>query len=294
MRTLSLTITAALAGRSVHSLLESELGLSGSLVRRLKLRETGILLNGVRAYTTATVREGDVLTCDISDDTPTRARPVPMALDIIYEDADLLILNKPAGLAVHPTQDGDEVTLENALAAYLGPGEGSHPVSRLDRGTSGLMTVAKNGYMHEALRRLLHTDALYREYRGIAIGTPDPPCGDIRLPIGYAEGSRLKRAVTQDGAPSHTSYETLTEANGYSLLRLIPHTGRTHQLRVHLSAIGHPLVGDWLYGTEQRDVIARPALHSCYLAITHPLTGERLTFTAPLPDDMQALLGGKS
>ena len=290
MRTLTLKIDESLSGQTVHRLLADRLCLSNSLIRRLKLRETGILLNGVRAFTTARVQAGDVLTAEIGDAGETGVRPMAMPLSIVYEDEDLLVIDKPAGIAVHPARDPEEITLENALAAYLRPGEIAHPVSRLDRGTTGLMTVAKNGYMHEALRRLLHTDAFFREYRGICVGAPSPESGTIELPIGFAEGSRYQRAVTPGGAPSKTGYETLARCGAVSLLRLVPYTGRTHQLRVHLAAIGHPLVGDWLYGSEEPDRIARPALHSYQLSLTHPLTGKRLLLTAPLPPDMEKLL----
>lgn len=242
MRTLTRTISEAEAGRTVESVLTNEFALSKSLIRRLKRRETGILLNGARAYTTARVRAGDVLSAEIGDAAANAVRPINMPLAIVYEDEDLLVIDKPAGLAVHPTQDPDEATLEHALAAYLRPGETSHPISRLDRGTTGLMAVAKNGYMHELLRRRLHTDAYFREYRGICVGELVPRAGQIDLPIGFAEGSRYRRAVTPDGAPSSTGYETLAAwpapEGTLSLLRLLPHTGRTHQLRVHLPPPG--------------------------------------------------------
>ena len=294
MRTLTRTISEAEAGRTVESVLTTELALSKSLIRRLKRRETGILLNGARAYTTARVRAGDVLSAEIGDAAASAVRPIGMPLAIVYEDEDLLVIDKPAGLAVHPTRDPDEATLEHALAAYLRLGETSHPVSRLDRGTTGLMAVAKNGYMHELLRRRLHTDAYFREYRGICVGELSPPAGRIDLPIGFAEGSRYRRAVAPDGAPSSTGCETLAAwpapEGTLSLLRLLPHTGRTHQLRVHLSATGHPLLGDWLYGTEAPERIARPALHSAVLRFVHPLTGAVIDLSSPLPPDMAALL----
>ena len=291
MRTLTLTIDERLAGREVKSLLAQELRMSESLIRRVKLRETGILLNGRRAFTTARVEAGDVLTAEVGDapDAP-RPHPMPAPLDVLFEDEDILILNKPAGIAVHQsTRDPEELTLENALASYLPPDCIPHPVSRLDRGTTGIITFAKNGYMHELLRRMLHTPGFRRESRGIAAGAVIPPQGTVTLPIGLAEGSTYQRAVRQDGAPSCTEYETLARAGDFTLLRLVPHTGRTHQLRVHMAALGFPLAGDWLYGT--RDArIARPALHSYALWLTHPLTGEALHLTAPLPADMMALL----
>ena len=291
MRALTLVIEEHQSGRTIKSLLAGELRLSESLIRRIKLRETGILLNGERAFTTAIVHPGDVLTAEIGDapDAP-RPRPMSAPLTVLYEDQDIFILNKPAGIAVHQSdRDPEELTLENALSAYLPPDCIPHPVSRLDRGTTGIITFAKNGYMHELLRRMLHTPGFEREYRGVAAGIVRPAKGEITLPIGFAEGSTYQRAVQPGGAPSRTEYEVLAYANGVTLLRLIPHTGRTHQLRVHMAALGFPLVGDWLYGT--RDVrIARPALHSFALRLTHPLTGEQLRLEAPLPEDMAALL----
>lgn len=291
MRTLTLVVTEALAGRDIKSLLQREMRISESLTRRLKLRETGIMLNGRRAFTTARVQTGDVLTAEIGDapDAP-RPKPMPAALPVLYEDEDILILNKPAGLAVHQsTRDPEELTLENALAAYLPPEDFPHPVSRLDRGTTGVITFAKNGYMHELLRQQLHTADFYREYRGIACGNVESGSGSISSPIGLAENSTYKRAVRADGAPSLTEYEVLARKNGFTLLRLIPHTGRTHQLRVHMASLGHPLAGDWLYG-ERHSRIERPALHSHLLHLKHPLTGAVLDITAPLPEDMANLL----
>ncbi|MDD3920411.1 MAG: RluA family pseudouridine synthase [Eubacteriales bacterium] len=291
MRTLSLTVCAAQDGRSVKSLMEQEWKCSSRLTAKLRRRDTGILLNGSKVYTTARVQTGDVLTIEIGDEQPVqRVEPIPVPMDVVWEDADILVLNKPAGMVVHPCLDIGAVSVEHALSYYLPPEDGIHPVSRLDRGTTGLMTIAKNGYMHDRLRNLLHTPDFYREYIGIAEGIVTPAAGHITLPIGYAEGSNYQRAVREDGMPAHTEYETLTTVNGLSVLRLIPHTGRNHQLRLHLSAIGYPLVGDWLYGTEDKSRIGRPALHSCRLVLRHPLTGERLALECPMPKDMQRLI----
>lgn len=290
MRTLSITISPEQADRNVHSLLKNELALSESHIRRLKLRETGITLNGIRAFTSHTVREGDILTAEIGDTEPSTLTPIPHPLDIVYEDEDLLILNKQANLNVQPTQKPGIPTVENALAAYLTDGAVAHTVSRLDKGTSGLMTVAKNSFTHEALKRLLHTPSFRREYRGIAMGTVAPDHGTVEGPIGFAEGSHFERTVRPDGAPSLTGYEVLYRSGQYTLLRLIPYTGRTHQLRVHMKHLGYPLAGDWLYGIEDKALIPRPALHSYELWLTHPLSGKELHFIAPVPEDMLALL----
>ena len=289
---MTITVTPQQAGRTVRSLLRYELGMSTALLNHLKRREDGILLNGSPVFTSAVVSAGDRLRVDLRDDAPeVPIQPIPMALDIRYEDEFLLVVNKPAPLAVHASSfSPGEPTLANALAYYLGPSLVFHPVNRMDRGTTGLMVVAKNRFAHNAMRRLLHTDDFSREYRGICIGVPSPAAGVIDLPIGRAEGSPIKRCVRADGAPAVSVYETLETAGGLTLLRLLPKTGRTHQLRLHMAAIGHPLAGDWLYGTEDRRLIARPALHAWGLTFRHPVTGKLLSFQAELPADLAQLL----
>lgn len=289
---MTLTITSQQAGRTVRALLHGELGMSTALLNHLKRREDGILLNGIPVCTNAVVSAGDRLTVDLRDEAPLHPiPPVPMDLDIRYEDAFFLVVNKPAPLAVHASSFApEEPTLASGLAHYLGPDLIFHPVNRLDRGTTGLMVVAKNRFSHNALRRLLHTSDFRREYRGITIGIPDPPSGIVDLPIGRAENSAIKRCIRSDGAPAATIYETLSVTQRFALLRLLPRTGRTHQLRLHMSAIGHPLAGDWLYGTEDRCLIARPALHAWGITLRHPVTGKFLSFYADLPADMERLL----
>ena len=292
MRTLSITVTREMDGRMVKGILRGELQLSYTLLKSLKWRENAILLNGQSVHVNAIVRAGDVVSVNLSERGGAPATlPCPIPLDIVYEDDDLLVLNKSAGIAMHPkSTDLSAPSMATALTAYLGEGSVPHFVSRLDKGTSGLLIAAKTGYVHDRLRRALHSDALRREYRAVAVGTVTPPCGVIEAPIARADGSLVKRCVREDGLPSLTEYETLEVCGGFTLLRLVPHTGRTHQLRVHLSHLGYPLAGDWLYGTEDLSLIARPALHSCALWFTHPITGEALHFTAPLPEDMKKLI----
>ena len=227
---------------------------------------------------------------DVGDGEPPRhLAPVPMDLAIVYEDEDLLVLDKPAHVPVHPTKDPGEWNLEQGLLAYLPDGEYPHFVSRLDKGTTGLMLVAKSGYAHELMKRRQHTADFYREYLAVAEGIVTPASGTIDAPIGLEEGSSYRHSVRSDGAKSLTVYETLSVANGRTLLRLLPQTGRTHQLRVHMAHLGYPLTGDWLYGTRS-DAIDRPALHSHRLVFQHPMTGEQLDLLSPLPNDMEALI----
>lgn len=293
MRILTYTVTPEEDGRMVKGILRGSLQLSYTLLKSLKWRENAILLNGQSVHVNTIVHAGDTVSVVLSERTPREdlycanaAKP-----DIVYEDDDLLVLNKPAGVAMHPKSgDASVPSLAAMLTSYLGEGSVPHFVSRLDKGTSGLLIAAKNGYVHDRLRRALHSSDLRREYRAVAVGRVEPPYGVIDAPIGRAEGSIIRRCVRADGLPSLTEYETLQVNDRFTLLRLRPQTGRTHQLRVHMAYLGHPLAGDWLYGMEDKNLIARPALHSYELWFTQPVTGLELHFTAPIPQDMQRLM----
>ncbi len=284
-------------GRCVRSILKGKLHFSSHAISRLTRTENGILVNGLPARTTAVLSSGDVVSAEAGDVGQPRERSVPgnWPLPVVWEDDYLLIVNKPAGMTAHVSNFlPDTPTVAGALAYTRGTDFIFHPVNRLDKGTTGLMAVAKSGHVHDLLRRVLHTDSFYREYRGICIGCPSPPSGVIDLPIGRDESSAIARMVRPDGAAAESRYEVLQCSGNLTLLRLIPKTGRTHQLRVHMAAVGCPLAGDWLYGTEAPELIARPALHSWKLSLTHPITGEPLYFTAPLPEDMLRLIPGGS
>ena len=293
MRILTYTVPPEENGRMVKGILRGDLHLSYTLLKSLKWRENAILLNGQSVHVNAIVHTGDVVSVALSERAPREdlycehtARP-----NIVYEDDDLLVLNKPAGVAMHPkTDDASAPSLAAMLTGYLGEGSVPHFVSRLDKGTSGLLIAAKSGYVHDRLRRALHSDNLRREYRAVAVGAVTPDHGVIDAPIGRADGSIIRRCVRADGLPSLTEYETLQTSERFTLLRMRPQTGRTHQLRVHMAYLGYPLAGDWLYGTEDKNLIARPALHSYELWFTQPITGQELHFTAPIPQDMQRLL----
>ena len=293
MRTLTYTVPPEENGHMVKGILRGNLHLSYTLLKSLKWRENAILLNGQSVHVNAIVHTGDVVSVALSERAPREdlycehtARP-----NIVYEDDDLLVLNKPAGVAMHPkADDASAPSLAAMLTGYLGEGSVPHFVSRLDKGTSGLLIAAKSGYVHDRLRRALHSDNLRREYRAVAVGAVTPDHGVIDAPIGRADGSIIRRCVRADGLPSLTEYETLQTSERFTLLRMRPQTGRTHQLRVHMAYLGYPLAGDWLYGTEDKNLIARPALHSYELWFTQPITGQELHFTAPIPQDMQRLL----
>lgn len=293
MRILTHTVSPEEEGRMVKGILRGSLQLSYTLLKSLKWRENAILLNGQSVHVNAIVHAGDVVSVALSERTPREDlyRKNAAAPDIVFEDEDLLVLNKPAGIAMHPkADDAAAPSLAVMLTGYLGEGSVPHFVSRLDKGTSGLLIAAKSGYVHDRLRRALHSSELRREYRAVAVGQVTPPCGVIDAPISRADGSIIRRCVREDGLVSRTEYEVLQTTERFTLLRLRPETGRTHQLRVHMAYLGHPLAGDWLYGTEDKNLIARPALHSYELWFTQPVTGQEMHFTAPIPQDMQRLL----
>ncbi len=215
-------------------------------------------------------------------------RPVSIA----YEDDDLWIIDKPAPLASQSSERQSDDTLENMLFAHLGcPADFIYrPVNRLDKGTSGLMVVAKTAHAQYRLQRLLHTDEFRRTYLAITEGVPEVPQGIIDAAIAKEDAASIKRVIDPTGKPSITHYQVL-ESNGHrSLIRLQLETGRTHQIRVHLAYLGCPICGDFLYGQELPELPGRFALHSEEVLLHHPITGDWLTITSPLPAELRRLL----
>ncbi len=293
-RRLTITVPSSRSGQKVDTLLRKELHLSGTVIRRIKWLPDGILLDGDRVFTSARVSPGQVLSVLVGDNSVTSGIvPTPGVLDIVYEDEDLLTLNKPAGCSVHPGPGHYSDTLGNFLMYYYesaGILADFHPVHRLDKGTSGLLVVAKHPHAQEQLKNALHTPSFCRTYLAVCDGVPVPASGTVSAPIGPAAGSLVQQQVRPDGKPAVTHYRTLASFSGRSLMELTLETGRTHQIRVHMAYLGCPLTGDFLYGREDPLLIARPALHSFRLSFLHPITGEPLSFTAPPPEDFCALL----
>lgn len=211
---------------------------------------------------------------------------------VVYEDEDMLIIDKPAPLPTGASARQDGLTLESVLYARYGVQAGwqFRPVNRLDKGTSGLMAAAKTAHAHFGLQRQLHTPDFEREYLAITAGAPAPDCGTITLPIGREPGSLVKRRVCEDGRPCTTHYEVLSRAGDLVLIRLRLETGRTHQIRVHMSALGCPVLGDFLYGEEDARLPGRFALHSCRLRCVQPVTGAVIELEASLPRMLKAVL----
>ena len=293
-RYLTLNITPELDGTEVNTLLRRVLGLSGTVLRRVKWLEDGITLDGQRVNVRVRVAEGQTLSVRLTD--PERKSgivPRQGPLDIVFEDRDLVVVNKAAGVSVHPGPGHYDDTLGNFLLYYYdseGEPADYHPVHRLDKGTSGLLVVAKHPYAQEKLKNGLHTEAFRRTYLAVCDGAPEPAQGVIDAPLGPLDGSLMAQTVRSDGAPARTRYRVLRNFGPRALVELELDTGRTHQIRVHMAGIGCPLTGDFLYGTEDPSLIPRPALHSAALELAHPVTGERLAFSAPLPEDMAALI----
>lgn len=260
-----------------------------TLRRKLKQSSDAVRVNGRPVPWRTVVAAGDILT--ISWPEESAVLPMDLPLTVCYEDEYLLVADKPAGLLVHPASGPPEPTLANAVVHHLRAGgkPGSfHPVHRLDRNTSGLVLIAKNPYV----QHLIFADggkAVERYYLALVTGRPLPPEGVIDAPIGRHPHSIVQRMVRADGQAAATSYETVAAAGPHSLVSLRLLTGRTHQIRVHLAHIGHPILGDDLYGGS-RALIARPALHAAGLSFTHPMSGERVSLASPLPPDMADLL----
>jgi 23S rRNA pseudouridine1911/1915/1917 synthase len=251
------------------------------------------------------VRDGDLISVDLPDPEPTAAQPEAIPLEILFDDQDIVVVNKPAGMVVHPAAGNPGGTLVNALLYHVrdlsGIGGEVRPgiVHRLDKGTSGVMVIAKNDDAHKELARQFHDREVEKEYVALAWGLVQQR-KRINAAIGRDPKNRVKMSTRAGRARSAVTRVTWSrDLKGVTLLRVAIATGRTHQIRVHLSAIGHPIVGDALYGGVHRRVphplravtkLTRPFLHAERLAFTHPRTKERMEFSAPLPDDLLAVV----
>lgn len=289
-------ITAEEDGRLLRDILRHGMGISAKLLSRIKQMPDGIMLNGERVFVNVRVSAGDFLRVVLEkDDSQCMLIPQPGEVDIRYEDEDFLVINKPAGMPVQPAIGSNIGSLGNIVVwHYAERGERMvfRPVNRLDSGTSGVMVVAKNSRAHSALVEKLHTGEFEREYLAVVHGVPDEN-GTVDAPIERQDGSVIKRCVRPDGKPAVTHYRVESSSDEFSLVRLKLESGRTHQIRVHMSYIGHSLVGDFLYGKEEPELISRCALHSERLSFKHPFCEKTIFVQAELPQDMQNLIQKK-
>lgn len=264
-------------------------GYSRHVITALKKTKQGILIDGNWAHVREPLYCGQVLTIHYEETKPSAAIvPVAGKPDIVYEDEDLVVLNKPADMPVHPSQGNYENTLANIMAYYYGEKGDDFVcrcINRLDRDTTGLLVMAKHGISACGLSAQMKKRGIKREYQAIVTGQT-APCGCIRAPIARKEGSVIERMVDfEKGENAVTHYERMSVRNGHTLLRLRLGTGRTHQIRVHMKYIGHPLPGDYLYHPDYTYFTRQP-LHSAALSFSHPITGRRMEFRAELPEDM--------
>lgn len=267
---------------------------SGQNLSEIKRMPKSILVNGVHYYMRQELSKGDHLQVRICETKNSeKIPPTNLPLDIIYEDEDLLVLNKPAGMPIHPSLNNYTNSMANALAYYF-QSQGKPFIfrccNRLDRDTSGLTIVSKHLVSGSILSDMTKYREVHREYLAIARGSVTPSEGTIQAPLGRKEGTIIERTVDwEHGEDAVTHYKVVKEANGHSLVSLRLETGRTHQIRIHMKYLGYPLIGDYLYNPDM-EYMTRQALHSHHMEFTHPITGEHMSFTAPLPEDMARVM----
>lgn len=280
------------AGRKFKYYVPGTLGLSYAQYTSLK-RTGGLRVNGHIARANDVLRAGDMVEIELVEKERESVTPDFAPVTVAYEDEDVLVIDKPAPLACQVSVRQDGPTLENRLAARYGPDFLFRPLNRLDKGTSGLMCAAKNAHACQILQKKLHTGEFVREYRAVVCGSLRGE-GEIDLPIAKEDAASIRRVIDiSRGKRAVTRWRSLGVFGAYSLIRLILETGRTHQIRVHMAATGHPVAGDFLYGTELTSLPGRFALHSARLVVAHPMTGDPIDVESPLPPELRALIETK-
>ena len=271
-------------GATMQSFLRQHCGLSWRMVVKLKRVEGGMTADGVPLRSIDRLRAGQTVRVQMPEDT-VRIEGADLPLTVVYEDAHVLVIDKPPYLAVHPSAGKPEPTLANAVVGYFeqqGTPLSFRPVNRLDRNTSGLLLAAKSPHVAYALAQKPQ-----KMYLAVVLGALTGE-GTVDRPIRVKEGCCITREVGEGGKPSVTHWKSLGTDGELSLVRLVLDTGRTHQIRVHMAWLGHPLAGDTMYGTDEV-YLPRHGLHCARMSFDHPVTGEAMTFSAPVPPDMRQL-----
>ena len=278
----------------VKKLVRTKFTFSSRLMTKLK-KNNLIFLNGKPVQGWITPAEGDLISVKMPVERSNfPAEDIPISP--VYEDDDLMIINKQPGITVHPTKGHPVHTLANGIMKYMEDTNQMFKIrfiNRLDMDTSGLIAVGKNSHAQDDLVKQMQANTIRKRYIAIVNGIVDKDDFTINLPIGRPDPDDVRRYVTEEGYPSVTHVHVLKrypKDSGYTLVELLLETGRTHQIRVHMTHLGHPLVGDELYGGNNPDLINRQALHSYRLTFCHPVTGKEITVTAPLPEDMNQVI----
>lgn len=274
---------------SLEKFLESK-DISGRLFRRL-YKEKMIFVNGKFQRKGLELDKGDIVTLHMIDEYED-ILPEPMDLDIVYEDFDLLILNKPYNIVVHPTKSHQTNTLSNGIVNYFlekNIKKKIRFVNRLDMDTTGLLIIAKNSFAHQQMGIQFENNTVVKKYLTLVKGIMKKDSGTIDVPIGREEDKSIKKVVSEEGQDALTSFNVIERFSSSTLVEVQIHTGRSHQIRVHLNHLGHPIIGDTLYG-EASPLISRQALHSHYLKAIHPRSKNEIEFLANMPKDMINLM----
>ena len=286
---ITVKIDKDLNGCDIKSILRNHIRLSSTLLKRLKRTDNGILLNGEAVNVLRTVCAGDELVLTLCDENSDNIVPKNISICILYEDEDIIAVNKPRSMPTHPSHNHYEDTLANGIMYYFKDMEFTfRAITRLDRDTSGVVLVAKNPLSAQILSDEMKNKRIHKEYIAVVNGVPELRCGTISVPIKRRENSVMLRCAAPDGREAITEYEVEKTFGGLSLVRLRPVTGRTHQLRVHMSYMNTPIYGDDLYGAPQKNEQTR--LHCNKISFYHPLTKEKITVTAPIPKDITILI----
>ena len=291
-RTLTYIISTEYDGFQIDKFLKTQ-GYSSANITAIKKMPNNVVIDGEWVHMNRKLSAGELLTVNISEEDSSEKIPaVKMDLDIVYEDEDIIVINKPAGLPIHPSLNHYEDSLANGLAFYY-ESQGKPFIfrcaNRLDKNTSGLTVIAKHLVSANILSTMVKNREFHREYYAIVRGTLEQPEGTIDAPIGRVDDSIITRQVDfENGERAVTHYKVIDEKNGHSLVSIHLETGRTHQIRVHFKYIGHPLIGDHLYNPDF-EYMHRQALHSHRIEFRHPITKKAMEFVAPLPNDMQRI-----
>lgn len=283
-RTFEIKIDDSYSQKTIKAVLKSHFGLSEHMITQLK-KGDGITVDGKKEFVTRVLEKGEILKIILFEEGSKNIPPDEIPLDILYEDEDILAVNKPGNMPTHPSIYHYRGTLANGVMNYFRDVPFTfRAVTRLDRDTSGVVIVAKNAIACDKLSRQLQSGEFEKQYLAVCTGTPHPKCGRIDAPILREKAGIIKRCIDENGKYAVSDYEVVSESGGLSLVRLYPKTGRTHQLRLHLSYIGTPIYADFLYGKDVEN--ERIRLHCERVTFTHPFTGEKMKITAPVPKDM--------